>query len=50
MFIFSERLKEPQVKDVTYGNVKSHKKPGLHLLSRRYILGETFSGPSAPVF
>ena len=28
-------------KDVTYGNIKSHKKPGVHPLSRRYIFEKT---------
>ena len=31
-------------KDVTYDNIKSHKKPGLHPLSRRYIFGKTIGG------
>ena len=28
-------------KDVTYDNIKSHKKPGLHALSRKCISGKT---------
>ena len=34
--------------DVTYDNIKSRKKPGLHRLSRRYIFGNplTFEGLS----
>ena len=28
-------------KDVTYDDIKSHKKPRLHPLSRRYIFGKT---------
>ena len=39
-FITSERLEEFNEifrKDVTYGNIKSHKKPGFHPLFRRYI-------------
>ena len=31
-------------KDVTYENIKSHKIPGLHRLSRRYIFGITTGG------
>ena len=31
-------------KDVTYDNVKSHKKPGLHPVSRRYIFGKATRG------
>ena len=31
-------------KDVTYGNIKIHKKSGLHLLSRRYIFGKATRG------
>ena len=31
-------------KDVTYENIKSHKIPGLHRLSRRYIFGKTTGG------
>ena len=27
--------------DVTYDNIKSHQKPGLYSLSRRYIFGKT---------
>ena len=29
---------------MTYDNIKSHKKPGLHPLSRRYIFGKTTEG------
>ena len=29
---------------MTYDNIKSHKKPGLHPLSRRYIFGKTTGG------
>ena len=29
---------------MTYDNIKSHKKPGLHSLSIRYILGKTTGG------
>ena len=39
IFISSERLEE-----LTYDNVKSHTKVGLHLLSRKYILGKTTGG------
>ena len=28
-------------KDVTYDNLKSHKKPGLRAFSRRYIFGKS---------
>ena len=31
-------------KDVTFENIKSHKKPGLHLLFRRCIFQKTASG------
>ena len=31
-------------KDVTYDNIKSHKKPGIQPLSRRYIFGKTTGG------
>ena len=31
-------------KDVTYDNIKSHKEPGLHTLSRRCIFGKTTGG------
>ena len=31
-------------KDVTYNNIKSHKKSGLHPLSKRYIFGNTTGG------
>ena len=31
-------------KDVSYDNVKSYKKPGLHPLSRRYIFRKTTEG------
>ena len=40
MFISSERLEEFQWnfrKDMTYDNIKIHKKTGLHFLTRRYI-------------
>ena len=40
----SERFEKFQSnfqKDVTYDNAESHKKPGLHPLSKRYISGET---------
>ena len=33
-------------KDVTYDNVRSHKKLGLHPLSRRYIFEKTTEGES----
>ena len=29
------------MKDVTYDNIKNHKKPGLHPLSRRQTFGKT---------
>ena len=32
------------MRDVTFDNIKSHKKPGLHTLSRRYIFGKTTGG------
>ena len=32
------------MKNVTYGNVKSHKKVALHPLSRKYIFGKTIRG------
>ena len=35
-------------KDVTYDNIKSHKKPGIHPLSRRYILKTTGSSNWPP--
>ena len=31
-------------KDVTYDNIKSHTKPGLHPLSRRCIFAKTTKG------
>ena len=31
-------------KDVTYENIQSHKKAGLHLLSRKYMFGKTTGG------
>ena len=31
-------------KDVTYDNIKSHKKPGFQPLLRRYIYGKTTGG------
>ena len=34
-------FKEIFKKDVTYDNIKSHEKPVLHPLSRRYILAKT---------
>ena len=36
-------------KDVTYYNIKSHKKAGLHTLPRRYIFGKT-TGGNPPAF
>ena len=33
--------KKKKKKDATYDNIKSHKKTGLHPLSRRYIFGKT---------
>ena len=50
IFISSETFEEFQgtfqerCKDVTYDNIKSHKKRGLHPLPRRYIVGKTFGG------
>ena len=37
-------FKEIFRKDVTYDNIKSHKKPGLNPLSRSYIFGKTTGG------
>ena len=31
-------------KDVTFDNVKNHKKPGLHLFSEKHIFGKTTGG------
>ena len=39
-------LNEMFRKDVTFDNVKSHKKGGFHPLFRRYIFGKT-KGPGA---
>ena len=46
IFISSERpeFQWDFQKNVTYDNIKSHKKPGLHPLSRRYIFGKTTGG------
>ena len=41
MYIFSQQIEEFQWH---YDNNKSHKKPGLHPLSRRYIFGKTAGG------
>ena len=35
-------------KDVTYDNIKSHKKTGFHSLFRRYIFGKTTGGSNRP--
>ena len=35
---------ETFMKKVTYDNIKSHKKPGFHPLSRRYIFGKITGG------
>ena len=37
-------LNEILRKDVTYDNIKSHKKSGTHPLSRRYIFGKAKGG------
>ena len=47
IFISSEQLEEFQSNfknDVTYGNIKTHKKTGFHPLIRRYIFGKTTGG------
>ena len=36
-----KKKEEKKKKDVTYDNIKSHKKTELHPLSRRYIFGKT---------
>ena len=36
--------KDLEEKDVTYDNIKSHKKSGLYPLYRRYIIGKTTGG------
>ena len=40
-------------KDVTYDNIKSHEKPGIHNFSEKHIFGKTTgweSNPSPPAF
>ena len=39
--MFSKRLKEIFRKDVTYDNIKSHKKVGFHPPSEKCIFGKT---------
>ena len=49
IFIFSERHEEFQwnfSRDVSYDNMKSHKKEGLHPLYKKYIFGRTTLGRS----
>ena len=39
--LYMKNFNEIFRKDVTYDSIKSHKKPGLQPLSRRYIFGKT---------
>ena len=43
---FIEIFRKDFRKDVTYDNIKSHKKPGLHLFSEKNIFGKTTGGGS----
>ena len=42
--IFFRNFDEIFRKDVTYDNIKSHKKAGLYRLSKKYIFGKTTEG------
>ena len=46
IFISSEQLEEFQgnFQDMAYDNIKSHKKPGHHPFSRRYVFRKTAGG------
>ena len=49
IFISSERVEELNEifrKVVTYDNIKSHKKPGLHPVPKRYLFEKTTGGGS----
>ena len=41
---FIEIFRKDFRKDVTYDNIKSHKKPGFHLFSEKNIFGKTTGG------